>query len=59
MVASQKKRKEALEACKSIESEMNDFKNNKDSKLKELKVYLFCNELLENELKMRFSFLEH
>ncbi|RUS21454.1 hypothetical protein BC937DRAFT_92655 [Endogone sp. FLAS-F59071] len=37
VVASQRKRKEALEACKSIESEMNDFKNNKDSKLKELK----------------------
>ncbi|RUS34192.1 RecF/RecN/SMC [Jimgerdemannia flammicorona] len=37
VVASQLKRKEALEACRRIESEMNDFKNNKDSKLKELK----------------------
>jgi len=32
------KQKAAAAECKRLENEMNDFKNNKDSKLKEIKV---------------------
>lgn len=37
MKAAQEKQRDAQQQCDKLERDMNDFKNNKDSKLKELK----------------------
>ena len=40
MEAAKEKQKEAKAECKKLEKDINEFKNNKDGKLKEVKVCL-------------------